>query len=40
VGDTWGREERRREAEISAPLGFLEDEEPEPARLCGGRRAR
>jgi hypothetical protein len=31
VGDTWGREKGRREAEISAPLAFLEDQEPEPA---------
>src|SRR5260370_41383043 len=32
-GGYLGKGKGRREAKISAPLAFLEDEEPEPARL-------
>src|SRR6266446_10581781 len=36
VGDTWGREKGCREAEISAPLASLEDEEPTTVSCARG----
>src|SRR6266566_3368658 len=38
VGDTWGREKGCREAEISAPLASLEDEEPATVSCARGCR--